>query len=234
MDSSALVTLHSAGVSHSDLFRVRLKLGRMPESAEIRSPGFFHRFAFDTAKSATYASEISKGCGDRALDRLRRVGARVLVHGDTGYPEGIAALRRPPFLLYLRGELPRPKGAVSIVGSRKPTSYGEAVTRRFTRSFIQNGWSVVSGGAYGVDSIAHREALDSSGSTVAIVGTGIDVDYPTKHRALFDRIAETPECGIISCFPPETPPLAHNFPIRNALVAAYSAGTLVTEAAENS
>lgn len=93
---------------------------------------------------------------------------------------------------------------------------------------------MTSGGAYGIDSIAHLEALESGGKTLAVIGTGIDVDYPVRHRSLFDRIATTPGCGVVSCFPLGTPPLAHNFPIRNALVAAYSRGTLVVEAAEGS
>ncbi len=166
---------------------------------------------------------------------------------DPLYPKALLALDDPPLVLYAMGsrsvlaQLAGKEHAndIAIVGSRNPTPQGEANARSFAASFAASGMHVVSGLALGVDGAAHAGALDaydaaprSAGSTIAIVGTGLDRVYPKKHYELAHRIASS---GIIfSEFPVGTPPLAANFPKRNRIISALTQGTLVVEAAVKS
>jgi DNA processing protein len=171
----------------------------------------------------------------------------MLTLGDPLYPRALLALDDPPLVLYATGapsvlsSLASKEIAndIAIVGSRNPTPQGEANARSFAKSFASTGMHVVSGLALGVDGAAHSGALDAydeapeaCGSTIAIVGTGLDRVYPKKHYELAHRIAA---CGlIISEFPIGTPPLAANFPRRNRIISALTQGTLVVEAAVKS
>ena len=163
------------------------------------------------------------------------------------YPRALLALPDPPVLLYITGsshvyeqiaakEMP---GDIAIVGSRNATPQGLQNARSFACSFAQSGLHIISGLALGIDGAAHEGALDAqndfgqgAGSTVAIVGTGLDRVYPKRHHDLAHRIVQ--HGLIISEFPIGTPPLAENFPRRNRIIAALSQGTLVVEAAVSS
>jgi DNA processing protein len=159
---------------------------------------------------------------------------QVLTLGDPEYPRALLAMQDPPLMLYRLGRLAEaPQRALAIVGSRNPTPVGLQNARRFGRAFAQAGVTVVSGLALGVDGAAHEGALEGAGpevlATIAVVGTGLDRVYPRQHLALAHRIAE--RGTMVSEYPLGTPPLAHNFPRRNRLIAALSQGTLVVEAA---
>ncbi len=169
---------------------------------------------------------------------------RIVTLGDADYPASLLNLADPPPMLYLMGaldRLPQPERAIAIVGSRNPTPQGEDNARQFARALAQAGLTVVSGLALGVDGAAHQGALDGWGalapdadppvppSTIAVIGTGLDRVYPKRHLALAHRIAETGL--IVSEFPIGTPPLSHNFPRRNRIIAGLAQGTLVVEAA---
>ena len=160
------------------------------------------------------------------------------------YPKALLQLPDPPVLLYITGhaavyEHIAPKEApndIAIVGSRNATPQGLANARSFAKSFAQSGLHIISGLALGIDGAAHEGALDAqhdfgsaAGSTVAVVGTGLDRVYPKRHHDLAHRIAQ--HGLIISEFPIGTPPLPENFPRRNRIIAALSQGTLVVEAA---
>jgi DNA processing protein len=158
----------------------------------------------------------------------------VLTLGDAGYPAALLATEDPPLLLYRLGQLGTPsQRALAIVGSRNPTPQGLINARQFARSFAEAGVTVVSGLALGIDGAAHEGALERAPAgalaTIAVVGTGLDRVYPKRHLELAHRIAERGQ--ILSEYPLGTPPLAHNFPRRNRLIAALSQGTLVVEAA---
>jgi len=164
---------------------------------------------------------------------------RILVLGDAAYPPGLLALDDPPLMLYLLGRpLPGPDTVgIAIVGTRNPTPQGVLDARAFARHFVDSGLCVVSGLAQGIDGAAHEGALDAGGppehnATVAFVGTGLDRVYPRQHRALAHRIAAG-GC-LVSEYALGTPPLPHNFPRRNRLIAGLSQGTLVVEAAQPS
>lgn len=172
------------------------------------------------------------------LDWLQGADNRqVVTLGDPGYPAGLLDIEDPPSMLYmLGGQDSRARAAIKnralclgIVGSRNPTPQGENNARQFARAFGEAGLCVVSGMALGVDGAAHDGALQGGGTTIAVVGTGLDRVYPKQHLALAHRIAEN---GLlISEFPLGTPPLTANFPKRNRLISGLSQGTLVVEAA---
>lgn len=119
--------------------------------------------------------------------------------------------------------------AIGVVGTRAVSSYGTAVTRDLVGGLVANQWSIISGGALGVDTVAHAEALRCGGSTLVVAAGGIDRDYPARNKALFKRIVSSGG-AIITEFPPGTPPHRHRFLTRNRLVAALSTGTVVVEA----
>ena len=151
---------------------------------------------------------------------------------DSNYPPALHDLPLPPPVLYVRGSLPdRP--CLSIVGSRKASPYGLDVARAFARRLAEQGLAVLSGFAAGVDITAHRAALGApGGTTFAVLGCGLDIDYPRGRRA--DRREIRRHGALISEFPFGTTPLPRNFPIRNRLIAALGHGTLVVEATARS
>lgn len=163
---------------------------------------------------------------DGAADR------RIWTLADTDYPAALLQTEDPPLLLYAVGSLADggcAAPAIAIVGSRNPTPQGLANARAFAGSFAGAGLAVVSGMALGIDGAAHEGALDAGGTTIAVVGTGLDRVYPKRHLTLAHRIAAS---GLVlSELPLGTPPLAHNFPRCNRIISALSQGTLVVEAA---
>jgi len=154
----------------------------------------------------------------------------VVTLGDAPYPAVLLETPDPPLLLYVQGRAEL-LGATSlaVVGSRNPTPQGVANARSFARHLSQAGMSVVSGLALGIDGAAHEGALEGQGSTIAVVGTGLDRVYPRRHLDLAHRIAG--KGLMVSEYPLGTPPLGANFPRRNRLIAGLSRGTLVVEAA---
>ena len=152
-----------------------------------------------------------------------------IVVGDPRYPQLLLDAADPPLLLYVRGRIELLQApAVAVVGSRNPTPQGLDNARAFSAHLSQAGWVVVSGLAFGVDAAAHEAALAGGTGTIAVVGTGLDVVYPGRHRALTARIAA--EGLVVSEFAIGTPALPENFPIRNRIIAGLARGTLVVEA----
>jgi DNA processing protein len=157
----------------------------------------------------------------------------VLPVGDPHYPAALLETADPPLLLFAHGHLEllgRP--AVTLVGSRNASPQGVDNAHAFAAHLSRAGYTVVSGLALGIDGAAHEGALDGEGSTIAVVGTGLDRIYPSRHRALAHRIAE--HGLLLSEFILGTPPLGENFPQRNRIIAGLAAGTLVVEAAVHS
>ncbi|HJW04335.1 MAG TPA: DNA-processing protein DprA [Azospira sp.] len=160
-------------------------------------------------------------------------GNHIITLADPDYPRLLLEIPDPPSLLYVKGRpelLNRP--ALAVVGSRNATPQGLQDAERFAAALAAQGFTVTSGLALGVDGAAHRGALSAGGDTVAVIGTGADRIYPSRHRDLALAIAE--QGAIISEFPLGTPPVAHNFPRRNRLIAGLCCGCLVVEAAVES
>jgi DNA processing protein len=158
--------------------------------------------------------------------------ARTLRPGDGHYPAALARLAERPPVLRLRGAL-GDRRRVAVVGSRAPDEYGADLAREIAAGLARAGVCVVSGGALGVDAIAHEAALDAGGHTVAVLGTGVDVTYPASHRALFGRILATGG-ALLSQFPDGTPAFQSNFPARNRVVSGLSEAVVVVRAAARS
>lgn len=171
---------------------------------------------------------------EAALAWLDEPGNRILTLADPDYPPALLEIPDPPTLLYLKGDaglLARP--ALAVVGARSATPQGLDNARAFARALAEAGLNIVSGLALGIDTAAHRGALEAAdGRTVAVIGTGADRVYPARNRDLAHRIAE--RGAIVSEFPLGTPPLAHNFPRRNRIIAGLALGVLVVEAAPDS
>lgn len=184
------------------------------------------------------------------IDRTIRLGARVVIPEDDEWPVRVDELARlrpaaperrvdresaPPLCLWVRGGPPLATAlerSVAVVGSRAATSYGIHVGTELGHGLAGRGWTVVSGGAFGIDAAAHRGALHADGLTVAVLACGIDRPYPMGNSALFDRIAET---GLlISEWLPGAEPLRPRFLIRNRVIAAATLGTVLVEAAARS
>jgi len=151
---------------------------------------------------------------------------------DPRYPSRLAELVPAP-TLWVRGALCDDDAlAVAIVGSRRATPYGLEVASQLARDLAARGITIVSGLARGVDSAAHRAALDAGGRTLAVLGCGIDIVYPPENRRLADAVGA--RGALVTQFPPGTPPLSYNFPTRNRTLAALVLGVVVVEAAERS
>ncbi|HYE80179.1 MAG TPA: DNA-processing protein DprA [bacterium] len=161
---------------------------------------------------------------------LDRLGARVVTWWDADYPAALRTTPWPPPVFFLQGELTcQLPMTLAIVGTRRPTPYGKQVAGQFARELAGHGFTIVSGGAYGIDAAAHRGALESGGRTVAVFGTGLDNPYPESHRDLYAAIVAAGGACMTE-YPPGTPPLAEYFPQRNRLVAGLARATLVIEA----
>lgn len=171
--------------------------------------------------------------GSGRLDALERRGIRVVAYGGEGYPEELRHLHHPPVVLYLRGPSELDPGrSIAIVGTRAATSYGRRMARDIAGELGRRGWTVVSGLALGIDGVAHRAVLESEGTTVGVLGCGLDHVAPRRHRDLYRAITRT---GLlVSEFPPEVEPAPGLFPRRNRLIAALARAVLVVQAGKKS
>ena len=182
---------------------------------------------------AAPASAATQQSIARTLAWLATPGNQVLTLHDPAYPRMLREIHDPPLLLYAIGTVALLSApSVAIVGSRNASTQGKANASAFARAFSEAGVTVVSGLALGIDAAAHDGALAGPGATVAVIGTGADIVYPSRNHQLAHRIAQ---CGcIISEYPLGHPVLASNFPRRNRLISGLSAGVLVVEAAAQS
>jgi DNA processing protein len=182
---------------------------------------------------AAFPWKESKKEMDRELHSAQEAGARLVPFFDPEYPDILKQIHDPPPYFYLLGRLlPQDAQAVALVGSRSPTAYGKAAAERLGRDLSAAAFTVVSGMARGIDSIAHRAALDGGGRTLAVLGSGIGVPYPRENKKLMERIAASG--AVLSEFPPDAPPESHHFPRRNRIISGLSLGVVVVEAAEES
>ncbi|MGC1211676.1 MAG: DNA-processing protein DprA [Micromonospora sp.] len=203
---------------------------------------------------ATVAARLTAGdpraVAERALDRTDRLGARIVTPDDDEWPVRVDDLRRlalsgasrrvdtetaPPLCFWVRGAWPLAEAmerSVAVVGARAATSYGLHVATELGYGLAEREWTVVSGGAFGIDAAAHRGALNAGGVTVAVLACGVDRPYPVGNTALFDRIAET---GLlVSEWMPGAEPLRPRFLIRNRVIAAATGGSVLVEASARS
>ncbi len=170
---------------------------------------------------------------EKVMERLHRLGITILIREDEAYPRRLKEIEQPPPVIYVRGEvLSEDDFSVAVVGTRRVTVYGRQVAEEIGAFLAQNGITVVSGLARGVDAIAHDAAIQAGGRTFAVLGCGVDRIYPPEHQHLAERIIE--RGALISDYSPGTPPDAVNFPPRNRIISGLSLATVVVEAGETS
>ncbi|MCU1337061.1 MAG: protecting protein DprA [Bryobacterales bacterium] len=187
------------------------------------------------------AQSIASGCAfDDAVtqqQKLAEAGAEVVPLTDPRYPARLKEIFDPPALLFARGRVELlGELTLGIVGTRRPSAYGTAVAARLAKDLTMAGLAIASGMARGIDTAAHRAALEvgleAGGGTIAVFGCGVDEVYPAENRKLAEQIGR--DGLIVSEFPMATPPYPQNFPIRNRIIAGMSVGVLVIEGGEYS
>lgn len=162
----------------------------------------------------------------------RHNGVQILAYNDAAYPQSLQNLSDKPLVLYVKGELPQANYALAIVGSRRCTEYGVRAAAYFAQAMTREGIPIISGGAKGIDTAAHEACLQAGGVTVAVLGCGLDIVYPSENAKLFARIAE--HGALVTEYPPGVPPAAANFPARNRIIVGLSQAVLVAEAGKRS
>jgi DNA processing protein len=167
------------------------------------------------------------------LKKAKDLGVSILTLRDQGYPKNLLQIYDPPPLLYVRGKWNAGDSPmVAMVGSRKGSPYGRAVTKKISKELASGGVTVVSGMARGIDTCAHLGALEAGGMTIAVFGCGIDIIYPPENEKLFFAIID--HGAAISEFPLSTPPEGKNFPKRNRVISGLSLGVVIVEATADS
>lgn len=174
------------------------------------------------------------GCPlDRELELVQEFGCQVITFYDAAYPRLLKEIDTPPLLLYVRGELkPEDNLCIAIVGSRNAKDYGRRVSYQLAHQLVNRGMTVVSGFAMGIDTCAHRGALEAGGRTLAVLGNGLSLIYPAGNKELVDKVVESG--ALISEFPMGMKPMSENFPRRNRIISGLSIGTVVVEASNRS
>lgn len=170
---------------------------------------------------------------DSYVKNLKSDGIEVIIIDDENYPNRLKDLPDAPLLLYAKGDVSLLNSdCFSIVGTRIPSNYGKFVTEKLARELAEAGLTIVSGLAYGVDSLSHRSALEVGGKTIAVLGGGLNHIYPEANTNLAEEIMK--KGLVISEYPPFSPPTKYTFPLRNRIIAGLSLGTLITEASKKS
>lgn len=175
----------------------------------------------------------SKSYYESIIEKMKKSDVGVMTIRDCDYPENLKSIPDAPRVLYVKGEiLESDKVSISIVGARKSSPYGLWATEKLCRELSDYGITIVSGMALGIDASAHMEAIRRGNRTIAVLGTGVDVVYPSRNRHIYEEIVAGG--AVISEFPLETRPLPYRFPQRNRIVSGLSLGTVVVEASERS
>jgi DNA processing protein len=170
---------------------------------------------------------------DAEMERISAQDIAALTWEDEGYPRLLRQIPDPPPVLYLKGQLlPEDEWAVAMVGTRAATTYGKEAALRIAGGLAHNGVTIVSGLARGIDSTAHRAALDAGGRTIGVLGCGLDIVYPPENRRLAAQVIQ--QGALVSEYPLGTPPEGGNFPPRNRIISGMSLGTVIVEAGRRS
>ncbi|MFQ5708352.1 MAG: DNA-processing protein DprA [bacterium] len=234
LEQEAIIRLNAVpGIGSS---RIRALIGKFRSAVQIFQASIGELCQVDGIDKKTAESIRQSTARDYArqqIQRMNRCGARLLTFWDRDYPEPLKQIYDPPALLFVRGRLtPADNYSIAIVGTRQPSHYGKLVTERFATELASRGVTIVSGLAYGVDTLAHHCALQANARTLAVLGSGVDVIYPGTNRKLSEQIVR--QGALISEFPLGSEPERNNFPRRNRIICGLSLGTLVIEAGERS
>ena len=196
---------------------------------EVYASRAFHNLNLtDEEKRLLCDKDLSKA--EKICEEVARIGGKIIAVDDPNYPKLLKQTHTPPTVLYIKGMVPSLDDVLTIgvVGTRNMSVYGRIVTERLCANLAKAGAVTVSGMAAGIDAVGAWATIEEGGIAVGVIGCGIDMVYPMENAELYKAIAER-GC-IMTEFPPGTPPIAKNFPIRNRVIAGLSRGVLVTEA----
>ncbi len=186
-------------------------------------------------KTADAIGDVTDQQVDEEIEIAASAGVQIIAEDDADYPPALKILDGRPAVIYVRGQLQQEDAiAIGVVGSRRCTHYGMEQSERFGELLGQAGFTVVSGGARGIDTAAHRGSLRAGGRTIAVMGCGLSTHYPSENKELFEQIVADGHGALISELPMRTAVLAGNFPTRNRIISGLSLGVLVVEAAQRS
>lgn len=202
----------------------------------------FHADPFELAQKGILNSRLAASVSESKKDlahlsrmyELEKEGTRFLHPDHPAFPEKLKKIPDPPYSLYVRGKLPDPESpSAGMVGARACSEYGKSMAQRFAGGLAAAGVQIISGLAAGIDSVSAKAALSAGGKTFAVLGSGLDIIYPTENFSLYYEIIASGG-GILSEYPMGTPPVAWQFPLRNRLISGLSDRLLVMEAKERS
>lgn len=217
------------GLGRSTIFKLMQTVGDAKtifcaEAQFLRATGICNE-----ASVAKFLANRDEQLPEKLEHFCRQQGVELVTLYDAAYPAALKEISDPPLVLYVKGKLPTEPYAVAVVGSRECTPYGERAAQQFARVLALKGLPIISGGARGIDAAAHKACLEAGGKTVAVLGCGIDIAYPTQNRSLFAKIVQSGG-AVITEYAPGMQPIAANFPARNRIIVGLSRAVLVAEA----
>lgn len=168
----------------------------------------------------------------KEIEGIYTKGIRIISIDDDEYPKRLREIYDPPYILYIKGKIKSNINNIGIVGSRQCTSYGRMTARNISKQLSEYNIGIISGLARGIDTEAHKGALDNSGYTCAVLGCGLDIAYPPENKKLMETISQSG--AVISEYPPGTLPNGVNFPARNRIISGMSDAVIIVEASEKS
>jgi len=232
---NAYLRLHLADGIGSILFRRLIEALGGVEQVLAAGPGQWRKVEGVGEKTTAGIAAVTDAQVAEELALASQRGVAVVCLEDEDYPKALKMIHDPPPVLYVRGRLEAGDAvAVGIVGSRHCTHYGLEQAERFAQLLARAGFTIISGGARGIDTAGHRGALAAGGRTIAVMGCGLCHAYPQENAELFDRIVAEGRGAVISELPMRTAVLGGNFPTRNRIISGLSLGVLVVEAARRS
>jgi len=216
-----LAVLYKEGLSCLEVYQWK--------SFDFRQRGFSEKISQTLVEGLSDQSRL-----EREVNLIEAHGLSLLTYEDKNYPEFLRHIYLPPPILYVRGSLAGLfEKSLAIVGARRGDHYAREVVHSIVPSLVENGWTIVSGGAFGVDAMAHQCALECLGKTVVVLGSGLLRPYPHQHKALFEHVCNK-NGALVSPFPLEQEPTRGNFPARNRIIAGVAKGVVVVQAARRS
>jgi len=231
----AVLRLHLADGVGAVTFKRLVEAFGSAEAVLEAGPSQWPRVPHVGEKTVAAMSAITDKDVDEELAAAESLGASILTQESVDYPLSLKHTDDPPAVLYVRGQLRESDAvAVGVVGSRRCTHYGMEQSQRFGELLGQAGLTLISGGARGIDTAAHRGALAAGGRTIAVMGCGLCTHFPPENKDLFESIVRDGRGALVSELPMRTAVLAGNFPTRNRIISGLSLGVLVVEAARRS
>jgi DNA processing protein len=208
-------------------------LGLPPEAVIADAPSVWDKLDLTERNKDIMSRALSSGWIDRELDACDRLGVKIVTFGDAIFPPALLKIKDTPLLLYVKGNMPPAENkAIAVVGTRRCSVYGERTARAIGSGAAGRGWNVISGGAKGIDGAAHTGCLESGGVTAAVLGTGVNVVYPSEHAGLFERILD--RGALCSEFPIGEKGESWHFPRRNRIIVGFASKVVLVEAPHKS